>query len=389
MNKNKFNQITVLLMAVAISAIFIAMIRGLFLSILMAAIFSGLLYPVYSKISRGLKGKTSISSLLTIVLFVFIILIPLGGILVLVAEQAINASQGINPILKEEFSNPGNMIQELYEIPIVNKVFPTQDKLVTAIEGAIKGIGNFVVANVGHISAGAVNFFFQFFVMLFTMYYFLIYGKDYLIRLLYCLPLNSVEENLLLSKFTTVTRATLKGTFVIGGIQGALGGIAMAIAGIDNTIFWAVIMAVFSIIPAVGPAIIWAPAGAFLIFSGNTVAGISLILFGLIVIGNIDNILRPRLVGREAQLPDLMIFFGTLGGLAFFGASGLIIGPIIAALFVSIWDIYAKTFQKALDPADLIVGGKHIIDEVVPGEAIQSEDDNALGNQPPESPPTN
>jgi predicted PurR-regulated permease PerM len=146
----------------------------------------------------------------------------------------------------------------------------------------------------------------------------------------------------------------------------------MAIAGIPNTLFWGVIMAVFSIIPAVGPAIIWAPAATYLIFSGNTVAGVGLALFGAIIVGNIDNILRPKLVGHEAELPDLMIFFGTLGGLALFGAAGIIIGPIIAALFVSLWDIYAKTFREQLDPSNLYIKGEHVIDEVIPDEIIDA-----------------
>jgi predicted PurR-regulated permease PerM len=267
---------------------------------------------------------------------------------------------------------PNNILDRLNEIPIVHQFFPDHAKFVEAVEGVVKGIGNFVIENLGHISTGAVKFFFDFFVMLFTMFYFLIHGKDYLEWLLYCLPLNSEEENLLLSKFTTVTRATLKGTFVIGLIQGAMGGIAMAIAGIPNTLFWGVIMAVFSIIPAVGPAIIWAPAATYLIFSGNTVAGVGLALFGAIIVGNIDNILRPKLVGHEAELPDLMIFFGTLGGLALFGAAGIIIGPIIAALFVSLWDIYAKTFREQLDPSNLYIKGEHVIDEVIPDEIIDA-----------------
>jgi predicted PurR-regulated permease PerM len=310
-----------------------------------------------------------------LLLFVFVILIPLAGLLAVVVDQAINASKTIGPILKERLSEPGNLLDQLNDIPIVHTVFPDHAKFLEAIEGVIKGIGNFVIDNLGHISTGAVKFFFDFFVMLFTMYYFLIYGKQYLEWLLYCLPLNSEEENLLLSKFTTVTRATLKGTFVIGAIQGALGGIGMAIAGIPNTLFWGVIMAVFSIIPAVGPAIIWAPAAVYLITTGHTLAGAGLALFGLIIVGNIDNLIRPKLVGKEAQLPDLMIFFGTLGGLALFGAAGIIIGPIVAALFVSLWDIYAKTFREQLDPSHLVIKGETVIDEVIPGEIIDSSEE--------------
>ena len=376
MNKDNFNRVTVLLMTLGISAIFISMVRGFLLAILLAAIFSGLLYPLYRKLLKKFSNKTSLASIVTLLLFVFVILIPVAGILAVVVDQAIDASQTIGPILKERIGEPNSLLDRLNDIPIVHQFFPDHTKFVEAVEGVIKGMGTFVIDNLGHISSGAVKFFFDFFVMLFTMFYFLIYGKEYLEWLLYCLPLNSEEENLLLSKFTTVTRATLKGTFVIGAIQGALGGVAMAIAGIPNTFFWGVIMAVFSIIPAVGPAIIWAPAAVYLIVTGNTAAGIGLALFGAIVVGNIDNVIRPKLVGQEAELPDLMIFFGTLGGLALFGAAGIIIGPIVAALFVSIWDIYAKTFRDQLDPSDLYIKGEHVINEVVPDELIDSREEN-------------
>ncbi|MEJ2004131.1 MAG: AI-2E family transporter [Cyclobacteriaceae bacterium] len=365
-NKERFNRITVLIATIAVSAVFIAMIRGFLLAILLAAIFSGLLYPLYTKILNKFNQKSSAASIVTILIFVFVIIIPFGTLLAVVVDQAIDASETVGPMLKEKFGDRSTLLDDLNSIPIVQKFFPDHDKFVNTVEGLVAGIGKFVINNLGQISSGAVNFLFEFFVMLFTMFYFLIDGKNYLAWMLYMLPLQSEEENLLLSKFTTVTRATLKGTFVIGAVQGAMGGVAMWIAGIPNTLFWGVIMAVFSIIPAVGPAVVWLPAGLYLLATGNAVAGIGLILFGAIVIGNIDNLIRPKLVGKEAELPDLMIFFGTLGGLALFGASGIIIGPIIAALFLTLWEIYGTTFSDSLDPSSLMIKGEMVIDHMVP-----------------------
>jgi predicted PurR-regulated permease PerM len=375
--KEQFNRVTVILAVLAVTAVFIAMIRGFLLAILLAAIFSGLLYPLYTRLKDKFRGKSSAASIVTIILFVFIIIVPIGALLVVVVDQAINASETVGPMLKEQFSDSSTLLDDINEIPLVQKFFPDHDKFVNTVEGLVGGIGKFVINSLGSISSGAVNFFFEFFVMLFTMYYFLIYGKEYLGWILYMLPLQSEEENLLLSKFTTVTRATLKGTFVIGAVQGAMGGVAMWIAGIPNTLFWGVIMAVFSIIPAVGPAIVWLPAGVYLLLTGNTVGGVGLLLFGAIVIGNIDNLIRPALVGKEAQLPDLMIFFGTLGGLALFGATGIIIGPIIAALFLTLWEIYGATFRDSLDPSSLMIKGEMVIDHMVPGgvKTIEKEKD--------------
>ena len=155
---------------------------------------------------------------------------------------------------------------------------------------------------------------------------------------------------MLLSRFVRVTKATLKGTFLIGLIQGVMGAVAMAIAGIPNVFFWGLVMVVLSVIPALGPALVWLPASIILIVQGNTLSGILLMVFGIVVIGNIDNLLRPKLVGKDAQMPDLMILFGTLGGLAMFGMAGIIIGPIIAALFMTLWEIYGHSFNKMLYP---------------------------------------
>lgn len=365
-NKNTFNRTTVLILTLAVTAIFVVMIRGFLLAILLGAIFSGLLYPLYARLERKFKGRSSLASILTLLLFVFIIIIPLGGILVLVVEQAVNASQNIGPVIRERLGDQNTLLDRINDIPIVQQLFPDHEKFLETVEGIIASIGGFVINNLGHISSGAINFIVQFFIMLFAMFYFLTDGKRYLGWALYMLPLKSEQENLLLSKFTTVTRATLKGTFLIGIIQGTMGGFAMWIAGIPNTLFWGVIMAVGSIIPAVGPAIVWLPAGIYLLVIGELVAGLGLILFGAIVIGNIDNLLRPKLVGKEAQLPDLMIFFGTLGGLALFGAAGIIIGPIIAALFITLWEIYGATFSDSLDPSTLTFHGKNVIDHMVP-----------------------
>mgnify|MGYP006273328161 FL=1 len=353
LKKARLARITVILMLIAITLLFFQMIRGFFMTIILTAIFSGIMYPVYNRLRKMMKGRTVVPSLITIILFVLIILIPLATFMTIVVEQAITAGNELVPLLRERLRNPDSLFDELRALPVVGEYLQDEEQLLQTIEQAINQVSNFVVSSGSAITSGVVQFSFQTFIFLFTMYYFLIYGKQYLTRFLYYIPLETNQERILLNKFVVVTRATLKGTFVIGIIQGALGGVAMSIAGISNTLFWGVIMAVMSIIPAVGPAIVWFPAAVFLILGGHYVAGIGLLLFGAVVIGNIDNLLRPRLVGKDTQLPDLMILFGTLGGLAMFGMPGLIIGPIIAALFITIWEIYGETYRDALHPVHL------------------------------------
>lgn len=147
----------------------------------------------------------------------------------------------------------------------------------------------------------------------------------------------------------SVSRATIKGTLVIGVIQGALGGLGFAVAGLDNFVFWAAVMAVLSVLPGIGAMLVWVPVVAYLMMTGQMVAGVGLLLWCALVVGSVDNFLRPVLVGRDTEMPDLLILLSTLGGISFFGASGLVLGPMLAALMITVLAIYNRVFANWLD----------------------------------------
>jgi predicted PurR-regulated permease PerM len=185
-------------------------------------------------------------------------------------------------------------------------------------------------------------------VLLYSMFFLLMDGPKLIDKILYYLPLKTADERLMLDKFTSVTRATLKGSLFIGLLQGGLAGTAFAIAGIDNAVFWGTVMALFSIIPNVGAALVWIPAVILLIANGEVVTGVSLGLFCGLIVGSLDNLLRPILVGKDTKMHELMIFFSTLGGILMFGLTGLFIGPVIASVLISIWEIYGVEFADVL-----------------------------------------
>jgi predicted PurR-regulated permease PerM len=180
------------------------------------------------------------------------------------------------------------------------------------------------------------------------MFFFLMDGDKLLAKILYYLPLEDKDERLMLEKFTSVTRATLKGTAIIGILQGGAAGVAFAVVGIPSAIFWGAIMTVLSIIPGIGSALVWGPAAVILLANGHYLKGAGLALFCGLVVGSLDNLLRPRLVGRDTQMHELLILFGTLGGIVMFGIAGVIIGPILAALFVTVWEMYGMAFRDLL-----------------------------------------
>jgi predicted PurR-regulated permease PerM len=162
-----------------------------------------------------------------------------------------------------------------------------------------------------------------------------------------------LQQNLR-TRFANVARATLKGTFLISAIQGLIGGLSFWALGIRAPILWGVVMALFALIPAVGPAVVWLPAAIVLLASGQVAKGVVLIVIGAVVIGLVDNLLRPVLVGRDARLPDYVILLTTLGGIAVFGLSGVLIGPIIAALFFTVW----TSLEDRRQPEEELTAGK-------------------------------
>src|SRR5690606_13538687 len=186
------------------------------------------------------------------------------------------------------------------------------------------------------------KFILDFCLMLYLLFFLLREGKSLVELMVRALPMGDDRERMLFAKFAEVTRATVKGNMVVAIVQGSLGGIIFWILGIPGALLWAVVMAFCSLIPAVGAAIIWAPVAIYLLATGNYIQGIILVAFGAVVIGLVDNILRPILVGRDTKLPDYVVLLSTLGGLALFGINGFVIGPLIAALFFAFWGIFMR-----------------------------------------------
>jgi predicted PurR-regulated permease PerM len=182
------------------------------------------------------------------------------------------------------------------------------------------------------------------------MYFFLKDGRKVLDKMLYYLPLEPQDETRLARQFVSVARATIKGTLVIGLLQGVLGGLAFWVLGLDGAALWATVMAILSIIPGLGHGIVWIPTSIYLAARGDWGSAIGLFIWGAAVIGSVDNFLRPWLVGKDTEMPDLMILISTLGGLILFGPVGFIVGPIVAALFVTVWDLYGTAFEEVLPP---------------------------------------
>jgi predicted PurR-regulated permease PerM len=351
MDQNRFRNAFLVVLVLAISAAFVAMIRQFLMTILLAAIFSGLVHPIYSRLCRRFRGHRGWASGATLLILFLVVIVPLLAFLGVLVAQAVRVSEAVGPWIQSaggRLAEPDSLAGLVDRIPGIDRLAPYREEILTRLGQLVGTVGNFVVSSLSAATRGTLNFLFQFFVLLYTMFFFLMDGRRILDRILYYLPLPDEDEQRMVERFVSVSRATLKGTVIIGVVQGTLAGIALAVAGIQGAVFWGTVMTVLSIIPGVGTALVWVPAAIYLIATGHTVSGIVLAVFCGAIVGSVDNFLRPRLVGKDTQMHELLILFSTLGGLFLFGIVGFIVGPILAALFVTIWDIYGAAFRDVL-----------------------------------------
>ena len=348
MNQDKVNRIVLAVMVFVISALFFTMIHQFLMAIFLAGLFSALARPLYRRLRILFKGHRHLASVTTLLLMVVVVLIPLLLLVGVVVGQAIDVSQKVAPWIRQNLEQPDQITAYLQGLPFYEYLEPYRGVILEKAGQLVGSISNWIVGGLSHATFGTVNFLFMTFVFLYTMYFLQMDGGKLVRKVMYYLPLNGDDESRMLDKFTSVSRAMIKGTLLIGILQGGLAGLAFAVAGIDNAVFWGTVMAVMSIIPSVGSALVWIPASIVLIMQGNVAGGVGLLAFCGLIVGSLDNVLRPILVGKDTKMHELMIFFGTLGGILMFGIPGVLIGPLVASLFLTIWELYGIAFSEYL-----------------------------------------
>ena len=316
-------------------------------AIVAAAILAGLFKGTYHTIERWLRGRRGWSAFLTCLFVILIIVTPVFLVLSLV----INEANSLYHTLGEDSSLERAVNQSLVSIksiPYLNTFLDTQTFNQERILSDVRQFSQNALGLIQAAYVGITAFIFWVFVMFFTLFYFLVDGKHALKYFRQLSPLRDAHDTLLIQKFVSISRATLKGTLVMGIIQGLLGGLTFWIAGVPSPAIWTLVMIFLSIIPLFGSAIVWLPAGVIMLLLGNIWQGVFILSVGAGIISTIDNILRPKLVGRDTQMHPLIIFFATLGGIAYFGLAGFILGPIIVSLFVALSEIYSIEFRDQL-----------------------------------------
>lgn len=352
--QDRLRKTSILVLTIGITLLFLVMIRQFLMAVLLAAILSGLVYPLYAVLLRWMRGRKRWASLGTLMVIVVLLGLPLLAFFGLVASQAVDVSQAAGPWIENQITQVGELDQRVRNLPLLNRLpgvqrlLPSSQEVVTKVGEAASGVGTFLVRSLAQVTRGTVGFFLQLFILLYAMFFFLADGRSILHRILFYIPLPPEDEERLLDKFVSVARATLKGSLLIAIIQGVLAGLAFWLVGVPGWAVWGTVTIVVAIIPAVGAAIVWIPMVLYLFVTGHNGAAVALLLWSAVVVSTIDNFLRPRLVGRDTRMSDLLILLSTLGGIIFFGPVGFVVGPIVAALFVTVWHLYGEAFGEWL-----------------------------------------
>ena len=348
-NSNTFQQGFVLLLLFIVLALFIGMIHEFLIALILAAIFSGLLYPFYLKLFYYFKNRAALAAATALIIVAFAVGLPLSGLTGIVTSEAIQITKKARPIVKEVLDNNLSFSEKIPDwLPFKEKLEPFNETIVKKASEAISAMGSWLVSSLSSATKGTLGFFLSLFILFYAMFYFLLHGPQTLHTLASLLPLSEEDRSEVMRRGLTVTRASLKGIMVVGLIEGILVGLALWMAGIEGSAFWGSVVFLLAAIPGLGASLIWLPAAVYLLYIGSTGWGIGLMVWGVLVVGLVDYLVRPWIVGNDSKLPDLVILISIFGGILSFGPLGIIIGPVIAALLDTVLNIYKKTFHHLL-----------------------------------------
>lgn len=355
MNESSLHYRTFIVLLVIVTLAFTAVLLPYYGAVFWAAVFAISFAPMHRWFLARMPRHRNIAALTTLLVCLFIVILPL----ILLAGSLIREGTNLYKRMESGRFNLGSYVQQVLDaLPpgaheVLNQfgladMFSIQQRFSDA---ALQG-SKFLAGQAVNIGQNTFQFLIGLAIMLYLLFFLLRDGPFLGRRINALVPLDEQHKILLIRKFITVVRATIKGNMVVAATQGALGGLIFWILGIEGALFWGTIMAFLSLLPAVGAAIIWFPVAVYFFVTGAVWDGVILTTYGVMVIGLVDNILRPLLVGKDTKIPDYVVLISTLGGLAAFGINGFVIGPLIAALFMATWDLFPAATQARLQDPD-------------------------------------
>jgi len=344
MNRENLQHQALLLLLIAVTLAFAWILLPFYGAILWGVVLAIIFSPIQRRLLAVTRQRHNLAAFITLLLFLVVVFIPLALIAAsLVQEGAIfyekisSGQLNVDAYFHQGITSLPAWISNLLSRFELGDFSTFLNTLSTAATAGSK----YIATKALNIGQNTAEFIIGIGVMLYLLFSLLRDGQSLTTKIKQLIPMREEHKNLLFARFITVIRATVKGNIFVAAIQGALGGVMFWFLGIPGAMLWGVMMALMSLLPAVGAAVIWAPVAIYYLITGSIWQGLTLIVYGVLVIGLVDNILRPILVGKDTQMPDYVVLISTLGGIAIFGLNGFVIGPVIAALFIATWDIFS------------------------------------------------
>jgi len=337
---------TFLLLVIAVSLAFAWILWPFFGAVLWGTILAILFAPFHRHLLSFMGQRRTVAALATVMIVLLIVILPVTLVGALLLQEAVSVYEkfqsgelNIGRYFQQVLGALPAWVSDLLDRFGLTNLVSMQERLST---GLMEG-SQFVAAKALNIGQNTFDFIVNLCIVLYLLFFLVRDGDDLVRRIRTAIPLYPDQQRELFNRFTTVIRATVKGNVVVAVAQGALGGLIFWFLGVHAPVLWAVVMAFLSLLPAVGSALVWLPVAIYFLVTGAAWQGIVLIAFGVLVIGLVDNVLRPMLVGKDTKMPDYVVLISTLGGIAIFGLNGFVIGPVIAAMFMAVWDIFASS----------------------------------------------
>jgi predicted PurR-regulated permease PerM len=345
MNTPELQRKVFLFMLFVVSLAFAWILMPFYGAVFWGSVLAIIFTPFYRKLLVVMNQRSNLAALTTLLLCLIVVILPvtvMTGSLIqegaIVYQKIRSGELDFGAYFQQVMSGLPPWLVNLLDRFGLRNISELQEMLST---GALEG-SQFIAMHALSIGQNTFEFVISFGIMLYLLFFLLRDGAALSSKIKQAMPLSMEHKRHLFSKFTTVIRATVKGNVVVAAVQGALGGLIFSFLGIQGALLWGFVMAFLSLIPAVGAGLIWVPVAIYFLVTGATMQGIILIGFGVFVIGLVDNLLRPVLVGRDTKIPDYVILISTLGGIYLFGLNGFVLGPVIAALFIAAWDLFSS-----------------------------------------------
>ncbi len=339
-----------LALLIAVSLAFVWILLPFGGAVFWGAVIAIVFMPVHARLLRRWERRPTLAALVTLSLIVFIVVLPMALLATMLVKEGAALYQRVQ-------SGETNFVRYFEQVVAVlpgwlhdllaHFGLTDFNELQARITEAVARGSQAIATQVYSVGQNALDLVVGFFVMLYLAFFLLRDGMALSRRIRAAVPLAPEHRRQLAAKFITVIRATVKGNILVAAAQGALGGLAFWFFGIKGALLWAVIMGFLSLLPAIGAGLIWLPVAVYFLVTGAVWQGVALIAYGVLVIGLVDNVLRPILVGKDTQMPDYLVLVSTIGGMAVFGINGFVIGPVIAAMFMAVWDLFATAREEA------------------------------------------